>query len=312
MVARLSDDAGNVSGDSPPENFVIDTVAPAAPPAVDLTTDTGSSATDNLTNDVRPFVSGTAEAGTRLTVRSNGVIKSALVTVPSTGSWSVQMLTLNEGLNNLTAVAEDAAGNVSPPSPALAVTIDTVAPPSPPKPDLRASSDSGQSSTDDVTSDTTPTLDGTATPGLAVQIRDGASVVGTGVASATDGTYAITLFGLQQGTRVLRATATDAAGNTSPPGTFLAVTVDSVAPTLTVPPQFLFNAPPQRLVYTFGEDVGGTLTRDDFTLQRDRAIHHGPAAAARAYGLHAPRLRVGEPRRDAHVPRSDRRRAAGR
>jgi hypothetical protein len=277
IVARLSDDAGNASGDSPPENFVIDTVAPAGPPAVDLTTDTGSSATDNLTNDVRPFVAGTAEAGTRLTVRSNGVVKSALVTVPSGGAWSVQMLTLADGVNNLTAVAEDAAGNVSPPSPALAVTVDTVAPPPPPKPDLRASSDSGQSSTDDVTSDTTPTLDGTATPGLVVQIRDGTTaVVGTAVASATDGTYTITTSTLPQGTRLLRATATDAAGNTSPVGTFLAITVDSVGPALTVPPQFQFNTAPQRLVYTFSEDVGGALTRDDLTLQRDRRFTTDP------------------------------------
>jgi hypothetical protein len=277
LVARLTDDAGNVSGDSPPENFVIDTVAPAAPPRIDLTTDTGSSATDNLTNDVRPFVAGTAEAGTRLTVRSNGTIKSALVTVPSTGAWSVQMLTLANGLNSLTAVAEDAAGNVSPPSPGLPVTVDTVPPPSPTRPDMRASSDSGASDADDVTSDPTPTLDGTATPDIVVQIRDGASLVGIGFASATDGTYAITPFAaLPQGTRLLRAVATDAAGNDSPLSHFLSVTIDSVGPNLAVPPQFLFNTVPQRLVYTFNENVGGTLTRDDLTLQRDRRFTTDP------------------------------------
>ena len=94
------------------------------------------------------------------------------------------------------------------------VRIDTVAPDAPSAPALAAASDSGSSSSDSITNVTTPTFSGTAEPGATVTLYDGATAVGTAV--ATSGTYAIASTTLASGVHTLTARSTDIAGNVGP------------------------------------------------------------------------------------------------
>ena len=80
------------------------------------------------------------------------------------------------------ATATDAAGNTSVDSNTLSVTIDTLAP-AVSDPDLQAGSDTGSSSSDNITKDTSPTFDGTAEAGVGVQLLRGATSVASGTAN---------------------------------------------------------------------------------------------------------------------------------
>ena len=121
---------------------------------------------------------------------------------------------MGNGAHSLTATATDAAGNESVASAALDLTIDTAAPAAPSTPDLDAGSDSGTSATDNLTSDTTPTVSGTAVAGSTVTLKEGATILGTAVADG-GGAWTITSTPLGDGAHSLTATATDAAGNES-------------------------------------------------------------------------------------------------
>lgn len=91
------------------EALIIDTTAPAAPSAPDMTagTDTGSSSTDNITNDTTPDFTLTCETGSTVT------LKDGLTTIAS-GTCVGGTVTLTpspvlvEGVYNLTATQTDA------------------------------------------------------------------------------------------------------------------------------------------------------------------------------------------------------------
>ena len=89
-----------------------------------------------------------------------------------------------DGVQSTTATAADKFGNLSAASPAMSVTIDTVAPAAPSAPDLTAVSDTGVSNTDNITNLKTPTFTGTAEAGTTVAIYNGTTKVGTGIADA--------------------------------------------------------------------------------------------------------------------------------
>src|SRR5207253_10988625 len=120
----------------------------------------------------------------------------------------------------------DLAGNTGPASGSLTVTIDTAAPAAPPTPDLTTASDSGASSSDDITSDSTPSFAGTAENGSSVQLF----VDGVGDSSGSASPYSITASPLLDGSFSLTAKATDTAGNTSVASGSLSVTIDTAAP----------------------------------------------------------------------------------
>ena len=101
--------------------------------------------------------------------------------------------------------------------------------PTPSKPDLAASSDTGSSSADDVTRNTTLTLSGSAAARATVTIKDGATVLGSAVASSS-GKWTFTTAILAQGPHSFTATATDKSGNTSAPSSPLTVVIDTTAP----------------------------------------------------------------------------------
>ncbi|MEJ6024390.1 Ig-like domain-containing protein, partial [Ramlibacter sp. PS4R-6] len=121
-------------------------------------------------------------------------------TADGSGNWSITSSTLGEGSHTLTAKQTDVAGNTSVASTGLAVTIDTTAPAAPSAPDLTAGTDSGSSSTDNITNDNTPTFTGTAEANSSVTLydTDGTTVVGTGTADGS-GNWSITVSTLGDG-----------------------------------------------------------------------------------------------------------------
>src|SRR5207249_2813233 len=103
-----------------------------APSQPDLTaaSDSGSSTTDNLTTVTTPTFVGTAEAGSTVTLFSDGR-PVGIVTADGSSCCTTITTTLSSGTHSITATATDAAGNVSPTSDALSITIDTAAPANP-------------------------------------------------------------------------------------------------------------------------------------------------------------------------------------
>jgi hypothetical protein len=117
-----------------------------------------------------------------------------------------------------------------------ALVIDTTPPAQPGAPDLAAASDTGSSSSDNVTSDSTPLLGGSgAEPGSTITvISDIGGVLGTTVADAF-GNWTFTPGApLADGNHTITVTATDAQGNVSVASPPLAITIDTTAPTAPV------------------------------------------------------------------------------
>ena len=227
VTARVTDVAGN-SVTPTPLSVLIDTVIPTASTVPDMlaASDSGTSPTDNLTRIATPTFSGSAEAGSTVTLFDGA---TAIGTgIAAAGSWSITTSNLTDGTHSITAKTTDVAGNVSAASGALSVKIDTKAPLQS-SPDLIATSDTGVSSTDNVTKTTTPTFTGTAEVGSAVKLLDGSTQIGSATASASGG-WTITAPVLGQGTHAIATTATDAAGNTSAPSAALSVNIDTTAP----------------------------------------------------------------------------------
>jgi Zn-dependent metalloprotease len=209
--------------------------SPARPDLLDAS-DSGALVNDDTTNlnnspgqGLQFSVAGTV-AGALVTLYANDVaVGSATATGSVTTITTDAATLLADGAVSFAATQTTASGE-SYPSQSLAVTIDTVAPAVPPAPDLQAASDSGTSSTDDITNIKTPTF---TVAGAAPYFRfyrggtliSGNYAFGTTFTATTqsDGTYAYTVA------------AVDAAGNASAAGAALSVTIDSVAPAVTIP-----------------------------------------------------------------------------
>ena len=236
LTTKVTDAAGNTGAASAGLTVTIDTTAPSAPSAPDLASgsDAGTSNTDNITSVTTPTVNGSgAEAGA--TVKLYGTDGSTVLgttTADSSGNWSITSSTLTSGAHTLTTKVTDAAGNTSAASAGLTITIDATAPSAPGTPDLAGGSDTG-TSTDNITSVTTPTVTGGgAEAGATVKLydTDGTTLLGTTTADGS-GNWSITSNALSDGVHTLTTKVTDSAGNTSSASGGLSVTVDTTAPT---------------------------------------------------------------------------------
>jgi hypothetical protein len=251
LMARVANSDG-VANTALAQAYVLDQAAPAVPTVPDLVaaSDSGLSNTDNLTSVTMPTFAGTAEAGSTVTLFDGATVVGT--GVATAGTWTITTSTLTAGAHSITAEAADVAGNLSAVSGGLAVTIDATAPAAPSAPDLLTASDSGLSSTDNITNVAKPTFTGTAEAGVTVTLYDGTTAVGTGVATA--GLWSITTTAtLAAGARSITAKATDAAGNVSAASAALSVTIDTTAP-----------AAPTNLDLATASDTG-TSTTDNIT-----------------------------------------------
>ncbi|WP_121398939.1 Ig-like domain-containing protein [Pseudomonas aeruginosa] len=187
--ATATDPAGNTGGQG---STTVDAIAPATP-------------TVNLSNG--SSLSGTAEPGSTVILTDGNGNPIAEVTADGSGNWTYTPSTPIANGTVVNVVAQDAAGNSSPPA---TVTVDSSAPPAPV-----------------INPSNGVVISGTAEAGATVTLTDAGgnpigqvTADGSGNWSFTPGTP------LANGT-VIVATATDPTGNTGPQA---ATTVDAVAP----------------------------------------------------------------------------------
>lgn len=171
-----------------------------------------------------------ADAGFGIATTTYSVDGGTAVTVATD---TVAVTVTGDGTHTVEFYAQDNQGNVSA-TDSIEVRIDTEAPEAPSAPILDAASDSGASSSDAITKVTAPTLTGTAEDGATVHLFDGATHVGTGI--ATDGVYSITSSTRSAGVHEFTARATDLAANQGPASDGTEVTIDTTAPTGTPAP----------------------------------------------------------------------------
>ncbi len=225
ITATAQDVAGNVSSASGPLTVTIDTSAPTAPTITGFSTDTGAIG-DLITSDSTLNVTGTAEANSTVQVMFNGIAQGT-TTAGANGQWSLDAASKPDGLYNITASAQDVAGNTSPASGALAVTIDTTAPAAP---TITGFSTDTKVIGDRITSDNTLTVTGTAEPGSLVSVFFNGTNQGTTTTGANS-SWSFDALAKPDGVYNITATSRDAAGNISPASGALVVTIDTVAPT---------------------------------------------------------------------------------
>jgi len=135
LTVTVTDAAGNASSETAVGGLSIDTTAPDAPPlAPDLvaTSDSGASATDDLTNRASVDIGAESDPafvpGLIVTLYVDG-IAAGTSTIDVLGRSTVAGIALGaEGERVLEYTLSDAAGNESPPSPPLLVTLDVTAP----------------------------------------------------------------------------------------------------------------------------------------------------------------------------------------
>ena len=134
--------AANLAEVSTAQSVALDNTAPATP-GIDLvgSSDTGTSATDNITNDTTPTLRVSLEVnktdGTAVVVGDTVAIKNGSTQVGTTvlnadhlaqGFVDVTLNQQTDATYNLTSVIFDKAGNTSNPSTAVSITVDTLAP----------------------------------------------------------------------------------------------------------------------------------------------------------------------------------------
>ena len=250
------------------KSIVLDTTAPAAPtaPAMDVTSDKGSSSSDGVTTVTTPTFTGTAEANSTVKLYdTNGTTLLGTTTANGGGNWTITSSTLSEGSHSLSVKASDTAGNVSAASSTSTVFIDTTAPAAPSTPTLSSASDKGSSSSDGITNVTTPTFSGTSEASATIKLydTDGTTVVGTTVADGS-GNWSVSTTALSSGVHSISAKATDVAGNIGAASGGSSVTIDTTAPTVSITSDVasLKAGETATITFTFSEDPGATFTWD--------------------------------------------------
>lgn len=272
------DAAGNASPVSDSVNFVVDTTPPLTPVITSVSDDQapglGTIANGQSTNDPTPTFSGTAEAGTTITLYENGLVVGTTTAQPD-GAWSVSTSTLASGTHVITAVATDAAGNSSPNSTAFTLMVDTTAPQTPiltSVVDDVAGGVTGNLANGQITNDNRPTLNGTAEAGSVVSIYDGNTLLGVTSANASGAWSFTPTTGLSDGTRTLTVTATDPAGNTSPATSGFTVVIDTLAPTVPLITSIVDDVPNNTGAIGNGQSTNDTQPTLNGTAEANSAV----------------------------------------
>nr|MDJ0713195.1 Ig-like domain-containing protein [Prochloraceae cyanobacterium] len=220
VTATVTDAGGNATSDSTTNELNIITTPPGTP-----TVNTQS------TNNSTPTLTGTATVnpGDTFTVTVNGVTYTAGDgNLSVTGNtWSLTIPATNalpDATYDVTATDTDGAGNVSSDLTSGELIIDTVAPAAP-------------TVVSQTTSNTTPTITGTATVGvgevLSVTVNGVTYVKGDGNLTLTGNNWSLTIpatNALADNTYNVTATVTDVGGNATSDSTNGELIIDTTAP----------------------------------------------------------------------------------
>ncbi|QKT18532.1 Ig-like domain repeat protein [Salmonella enterica] len=260
LSITVTDYAGNQQTFS--YEYTIDTVAPVSPD-IELDKYTVSKSGDILTNDATPAFTGTAEAGSTVTIYIDGKA-CGTVTANHDGIWSFTLPSdLADGSYTAVAYATDLAGNVSPSSADCTFTVDTST--TSPVATLQAEDDTGISQTDWITrQNDNLTIDGTAEKYATITVMVDGKAVGTTQADA-NGNWQFEYDpnpALSDGDYTLTIQAQDEVGNTS------SSSYDLVIDTVTVTPSLKLDT---------GSDTGSS--NDDGITKETQPLLTGTAEA---------------------------------
>ena len=243
LTATATGASGQTSAKSGVLTVTVDAAVPIAPMV----------SSNSIVNVNHVKLSGTAEANSTVTVYDNGSAVGTGKANPS-GAWSITTDALSSGTHALKATAMDVAGNVSTASQAFNAVIPTGSTPAAPK-IVSFSNDSGKVG-DNITSDSTLKLNGTAAADSVVQLFDGTKLIGTASADH-QGAWSYKTAALSDGTHSLSAKAVDASGQTGAASSALAIAIDTHKP----------GSPTMALYSLDGKPVGDATTVDDLLLR---------------------------------------------
>jgi hypothetical protein len=223
---NITDAAGNnLPNTEPPtdESYTVDNTPPAAPVIA-------APANGSATNDITPTISGTAEANSTILVYINGVTEGS-TSADGSGNWSYTLTSFltNGALYDVKATATDAAGNTSAFSNTNSFTVDT----SPPSAPVVVTPANGS-----LSNDSTPEASGTAEANSTVSVSIDGALNGTTSANASGNWSYTPATALADGSHTVKATASDAANNTSVFSNTNTFTLDATppsAPTISLP-----------------------------------------------------------------------------
>jgi hypothetical protein len=239
FTARATDVAGNISAASGSTVVVVDLVVPTvtvnqAAGQSDPTTSSPIGFTVSFSEPVVGFINtditytGTALA-TTAAVSGNGPVYDVLVSGMTKSGTVIPAV--------VAAPAPDVSRNANTASTSTDATVtytDIAAPAAPSAPVITTATDSGASNSDGITNNTKPVFTGTAEYASTVKIYRDATQIGS-VVVPISGIYSYTTAtAFTNGSYTMTATATDPSLNVSPASIGTPVTVDTVAPSVTL------------------------------------------------------------------------------
>ncbi len=249
LTVTFTDTAGNEGPQSPTLVITLDTTAP------DGLVISGPVTPDDVVNAAEQMgvvISGigvepTSTVTVTLTDSAGNEVGPVTAFVNEDGTWSIpptDISSLIDGPITVTATETDKAGNAGDPV-SSSFDKDTTPPQALTPPDLVDGSDTGDTPTDNLTNDNTPTFSGPAgagEPGSTVTLYVDGEPVGTAIVNE-DGSYSVDVpvsSPLSDGEHQVTVTFTDVAGNEGPHSPPLAITIDTTEPispttTLTLP-----------------------------------------------------------------------------
>ncbi|OSI73913.1 hypothetical protein BSZ21_06095 [Bradyrhizobium canariense] len=227
LTAKVTDLAGNTTT----SNAVVYTLSTTGPAVTEhLTSDTGSSALDQVTSN--PALSGTGLANTTVHFTIDGTLIATTSLADGSGNWSFTPSGLADGLHTIVASQTDTFGNTG--SASLILTLDTTAP-SEALAITAITQDTGTAG-DFITSDTTLTVSGSngaLGSGEKIQVSSDGGSTWTDVTQSTATSWSYVDPATHAGSFSYQTRIIDPAGNIGTTAS-QAVTIDTTAPTITI------------------------------------------------------------------------------
>ena len=258
--------------------LTIDTTAPTVlVDSMKFSSDTGFSNTDFITKTAAQTISGTVDTNlavdeiVQVSIDNGSTWQNASAT-SGQKTWSLSSVTLTSS-DTLKVRVADTAGNSSTVA-SQAYMLDTTSPTQPAAPTLTASSDTGTSNSDGITTANTLDFSGTTDSLAIVNLFDtgGKIIIGTTTAD-NSGNWTVTTSSLTAGAHNITLRVTDVAGNVSSLSSAKAVTIDNTAPSLfsaiTVSDTALKTGDTAKVTFKFTEAISN-LTTADLTVENGK------------------------------------------